>query len=55
MWYSKNNLQTQLQLLTIFAMILDVWEGSKYALVSDSEYTKALNMSELYRILNMSE
>ena len=56
-WYCKNNLQKILQLLTIFAKcsIIDVWQGSEYASVSDFEYTRVLNTLGLYRILNMPQ
>ena len=53
-WYCQNNLRKQLQLLTIFAThsIVDVWQSSKYASVSDLEYTRVLNMPWLHRVLN---
>ena len=38
-WYCENNLRKQLQVLTIFATlsIVDIWQGSEYASVSDFE------------------
>ena len=56
-WYCENNLQKQLQLLTIFAKcsILDVWQGSGYGSISDFEYTRVLNMLGLHRVLNIPE
>ena len=56
-WYCKNNLQKELQLLTIFATysIVDIWQGSEYACISNFEYTRVLNMLGLHRVLNMPQ
>ena len=56
-WYCKNNLWKQLVLLTIFTKcsIIDIWQGSKCASVSDFECTRILNMLGLQKLPNMTE
>ena len=53
-WYCEHNFNfwKQLQLLIIFAKrsLIDVWQGSKYASVSDFEYISVPNVRRLHRI-----
>ena len=46
-----------IQLLTIFTTcsVVDAWQGSEYASVSDFEYIRVLNMPGLHKVLNISE
>ena len=49
------NCKSNGQTVFIKCSIVDVWQGSEYALVSDFEYTRVLNLSGLHRVLNMPE